>query len=310
MFDSIKTKIAFSQVTLLLIGVLIISSVSYLLMKRAIKEQLGERLSLSAATVAHETAANLTQRTELLKQVSQGRALESYRTNFNDLLLRQYLSGFRDHFPVLSYVGEQGLEEERLIHRRPVEELRNVGDTELFLDAVWTPGQVIQSEVEVSPDLGEPVVKFMVARKAYFGDFEGILLGSVPLHEIVLPVSSAQIGEGGFAILIDDKARVLSHPNETLILRPIEGDPETINKILSEADTPQKMEPIRVNLGGGRWHGRLVRCCGYELDGFGDYALSRIHGCTHRIAEYISCAGAHSFCYGNHGSVNDFRGDR
>jgi two-component system NtrC family sensor kinase len=95
--------------------------------------------------------------------------------------------------------------------------LRNYSDNEAFLEA--SSGQSYSSPVEISESnipffiMAEPI------RQA--GRVKGVLLAEKNLKNIWTIVDNIHIGKKGMAYLIDQKGRIIAHPDKTLVLKNI-----------------------------------------------------------------------------------------
>ena len=86
-----------------------------------------------------------------------------------------------------------------------------------YIDAKEAEGETIWTEPYVDAASGETVVS---AAKAYYGknnELKGVVSLDVTIDTLLTMVNELEIGDSGYALLIDEAGQFLAHPNEKLI---------------------------------------------------------------------------------------------
>lgn len=236
MLRTIKSKILFSQIVGALIIALSLGFSSFSLMVNALRAAQKEKMEFIASYMAEEIKHNIFNKKNIIERISKSREIEDYSKKYQDLPLKRYFIEFREEFPVLSYINEKGFEELKIVKGQFSEELRDISETVMFQDALWEPNKVFISPIEHSYLLGEPVMKFIIAKQSYFGEeFIGVVLGEVPLSEITREISRIKVGETGFLSLIDKDGNILAHLQKDKILSKIIGEGKEAEELISNA---------------------------------------------------------------------------
>jgi len=222
---NVRTKILLPQIGLLLLVSLLLGTSAYVLMVDSLERIQREHLLYVAEDWVQHIRMELDNQKAMLEQIARGEALEVYRHTLNEGMLSDYLNGFMGGFPVLSYVNMDGMEELKLIEGEKSGETRDISRSELFEEAIWTPNRVFV-DVSWKQETGSPPgVEFAYCREN-FGEFEGVLVGRVPLARLAGRFLEYRLGETGFLALTDADGQYLLHPQTGKILTDmrISGD--------------------------------------------------------------------------------------
>ncbi|MCJ7615217.1 MAG: response regulator [Desulfobacterales bacterium] len=162
---------------------------------------------------------------EKFRAIAMSEAIESYSMEYQEPVLIQHFNNFMDEFPMLAYVRNDGLEEMKLVngHERP-EQLSNIGKTILFDEATWEPNKVFILFPSSGTDPAEMSVQFAFCRQNFFEEFEGLIVGGIPMIDFLKNIDEFKFEETGFVILMDSKGTILSHSSRGKTLQLMKAD--------------------------------------------------------------------------------------
>ena len=231
---SIKQKILLPYCAIILSATIILGIVSYHALMTTVTDRQRETLTVLAHATAEEIAQRLDRRKEQIKALTLSDATERYARDYAFYSLGRKFAEHKEMFPFLTYVNEQGLEEERMESGRVSENFQDISDTELFRDAAANPNKTVISSVEARPG-EEAFVSFAYWRRDFFGQFAGMIRGASPLSELTAPVRQAKVGQLGFIMVINSNGQVLAYPDENRMLTVASGDDAPSRDLLSAA---------------------------------------------------------------------------
>lgn len=225
MFRSIKTKILVSHIGLILLTCSLLGVASYVLMVDSLMKTQQNYLENIARDQAEKLGYLIQHKEEKFKSLAMSEAIEAYSMEYHEPVLIQLFNSFMDEFPVLAYVRQDGLEEMKLVngHERP-ERLADISETFLFEEATWEPNKVIVNFPSSGTQSPEGELQFAFSRHNYFGEFEGLIIGEIPLADFLKNIGDFNFKDNGFMILMDSKGTVLSHPSSGKVLLSIQAD--------------------------------------------------------------------------------------
>ncbi len=233
MFRSISTKILTSHVGLVLLLSVTLGFSSYFLLVNSLIEGQQKNLTYIARNHAEQLSAFIDEKRRKFGEIAMGEAMLAYSREYEEPALQQYFDSFGAEFPVLSYVNEQGFEEITLAGgERAEESSSSIRETELFETAAWEPNKVITL---FSAAGGEPAaahMEFAFFRNSFFNEFEGFILGKIPLFDLLEDIRTFRFGETGFLMVIDDQGVVLCHPQQENVSRKVSVEGEHSEQIL------------------------------------------------------------------------------
>lgn len=257
-FRSIKTKILVSQIGLVLLVCGLLGFSSYVLMVDSLKKTQEQRLRNIAQDRARELSAMIQYKEEKFRTLATNEAIEAYTREYHEPVLIQHFNGFMAEFPMLAYVREDGIEEMKLVNgvERP-EILADISTTFLFEEATWIPNKVFSVFPGQDTDAEEMIVQFAYCRQNFFGEFEGVIVGGIPLGDFLKDFQQFKFDDTGFLILMDAAGTIISHPQQDKIMGRLAGDNRQSEEIVARA---------------GKMHAGFHRASLLGVDGFVAYS--------------------------------------
>ncbi len=229
---SIKQKILLPYCAITLTVTIVLGVISHQVLMTTVTDRQQENLTLMAHTTGDEIARLVTRRKEEIKALALSNATERYAHNYAFYSLSRLFAEKSHLFPLLSYVNDVGLEEERMVAGRISENYQDLSGSWIFKTAQDRPNETIVSAV-TEGFYKEPVINFLFRHEDFFGEFAGIIRGSSPLSDLTAPARQAKVGELGFVMVLDERAQVLAYPDQNRILKPASGDDDESRKLLS-----------------------------------------------------------------------------
>ena len=205
---SLRTKILGIQALAVTSTVVILGALSYTLMVDALLSVQQHNLEHLAVTSAHNINRNLDDLQDKFRNIMISRGLH----RGSDLPMAKYLAKHQEQFPELSLVNREGREDLSMIQHRIVspKELRDWSTSNIFNQAMSRPNEVVISPVVENQDLGIPMITLAMAEVQYFGDeFQGMLIGSAPMKELLVKIDTMGHNDGGVLVVIDADQRLL-----------------------------------------------------------------------------------------------------
>ena len=235
-FQSIKTKILVSQIGLVLLVCALLGFSSYALMVDSLKKTQGQRLRNIAHDQARKLSAMIQYKEEKFRTLATSEAVEAYTREYHEPVLIQHFNGFMAEFPMLAYVREDGVEEMKLVNgvERP-EKLVDLSATFLFEEATWVPNKVISVFPAAADAETGTMLQFAYCRQNFFGEFEGVIVGGIPLADFLKDFQQFKFDDTGFLILVDAAGTIISHPQEEKIMAKIAGDNSQSEELIGRA---------------------------------------------------------------------------
>jgi hypothetical protein len=123
---SIFKRIFISQLALIIIASGVISLASYVFMVRLYNESQNETLRVISSSTATRVSTQIAQHRATLKEIAEAREVALYAQKFQELLLAKLLDRYKEQFPVLAYVNQEGDQEFRLVNGEAGEALDNL----------------------------------------------------------------------------------------------------------------------------------------------------------------------------------------
>ncbi|MEW6521600.1 MAG: ATP-binding protein [Thermodesulfobacteriota bacterium] len=235
-FRSIKTKILVSQIGLVLLVCGLLGFASYFVMVDSLKKTQQQRLRNIAQEQAQKLGAMIRYKEEKFRTLATNEAIEAYTREYHEPVLIQHFNGFMGEFPMLAYVREDGVEEMKLVNgvERP-EILADLSTSFLFEEATWIPNKVFSVFPPQGTEAGERMVQFAFCRQNFFGEFEGVIVGGIPLAVFLKDFQQFTFDDSGFLILMDSAGTIISHPQEERVMGTIAGDDRQSEALIARA---------------------------------------------------------------------------
>ena len=240
---SIKQKILLPYCAIILSVTVILGVVSHQVLMTTVTNRQQENLALLARATGEEIAHQIERRKEQIKTLAHSDATRRYALDYAFYSLGRKFSEHQSLFPFLTYVNEQGVEEERMENGRLNEGFKDISHTQAFREAAANPNTTVVSAVETDPGK-EPRVSFVHWTQNFFGQFGGIIRGSSPLSALTKPAQRAKVGQLGFITILNSHGQVLAYPDENRMLTDAAADDDISRNLLSAA--------VRKNTGFGR----------------------------------------------------------
>ncbi len=192
---------------------------NYMLIKNLKHSQLSKQYSETLRFSDHiDTVLN--QRLSLLSRIN----LLDYHVNFRDLSLIENFVGYSDVFPVLAYLDKDATEKVKVVFGKQSEQLLSHSG-ELWLQKIYkTPNKVYHSPLQTIGEIKHKGIRAGVAKFGYFGDeFQGILLGAIPLTILTENIDREFKNRPGFYFLVDGNQRIIHCSQDQQIASKIIG---------------------------------------------------------------------------------------
>ena len=231
---SIKQKILLPYCAIILSVTVILGVISHQVLMTTVTDRQQETLALLARATGEEIAHQFERRKEQIKILAHSDATERYARNYAFYSLGRKFAEHKTSFPFLTYVNEEGIEEERMEGGRVSEGFEDISGTRIFREAEANPNTTIISGVETGPGK-EPRISFIHWTQNFFGQFGGIIRGSSPLSSLTAPARQAKVGQLGFITILDSHGQVLTYPDASRMLKIASGDNDVSRTLLSAA---------------------------------------------------------------------------
>lgn len=231
----IKRKILTWQTALVVAACLITSLTALRQMTTSLAGSQLDKLAVIAQDKADQIAWLISAKSRMIERIGTGQEISEYAKTYNDSALVQYLNKFTSEFPVLVYVTEDGIEEVKLVNGKRAEQLEDLSDTELFQDALWERNRVHVALDARSSDPSALALGFALCRQSYFDACEGVVLGRLPLSDILRVMRKGRIDRTGFVTIVDDQGRILFDPQPEKLLQTLTAQDEPSKKLLELA---------------------------------------------------------------------------
>ncbi len=168
-----------------------------------------------------------------LKSIAMSREVLSYSESFNGNILFGFYDKYKDEFPVLSFVLHNGREELRIEDGVNSSHLINIDKLTLYKKIIENPNKVF-TQVDVSADV-MPEIVMAYHRENFFGQFEGVVTGRIPLSVFFKPFNEIKIGKTGYVMLLDSKGVVLIHPQKNAVMKKVYYSGVNAEKVITAA---------------------------------------------------------------------------
>ncbi|HFD32205.1 MAG TPA: response regulator [Gammaproteobacteria bacterium] len=225
LFSSIKARLLSWLMGLVLLTGLGIGYSSYVILYDTLVENQQSNLVFAANTESQRIEEHIQIREEKFRAIAKSNDVLRYSKTFSGIHLYEYFDQFKDEFPILSFVMQDGREELRIDNGANSIDLTNISNTPLYKALMQSPNSVI-TRLEISSRTRLPELVMAYYRKNFFDVFEGIIVARIPLSNIFQPSNEVKIGKSGFLNLIDSEARVLVGRNVDNLFKkvPARGD--------------------------------------------------------------------------------------
>lgn len=224
-FHSIRARILFTHMAILLITILVLGRSSYLFLAKSLCATQEQQLQQFAGHFADNINIHMERISQHLKVIANSRDVEVYAQNRQPPMLNEYFSKNFRPFSSLSYLNEDGVEEVKVVKGSVSTMYRDLGESEIVRRAQSTPNTVLLSAPFYCQETGAPVLQAAVLQQGYFHDeFIGIIVGTVELDWLKHDMTETTIGKTGFFRLIDQNGTVMLSPYPEEILNVLQTE--------------------------------------------------------------------------------------
>jgi PAS domain S-box-containing protein len=249
MFKSIKTRLLLFQITLVLFICAAIGVSSYYLMVSSLVKSQQANLRFIASSQADRLNVTINNRSHLLEKLAMEDAVKKYVVSYRELVLIETFVKYKADFPNLAFVDEDGTESLKLINGKGVDTHVNIRKSQIFLD-INRQKQKVQTSIPISSNNASAAfMEFGFYRQNFFDEFEGMIVGRVPLGNIFHDIETFKSGESGFLVLINNQGRILACPRHEKAFHQLVLEGEHSKKLLSDVKF-MKAGSNRINILG------------------------------------------------------------
>ena len=240
MFRSIRTRVLTFQLALTLSAMLCVGSGGYFVISRYLNSGQKEWLQDHAVFAAERIDDYFIQNKTLMERLSTSREFQDYKRTFKELLLLKSFFDLNKTFPLLAYINIKGLEEVKVIGNGVSEhDYRDYSKDPFYQESLQKSNSVIITSVAPSAELGEPVVRLMLSRYAYFGaELLGTLEAAIPVSAIGILFERA-VGKTGALCIVDKDGRIVYHPQKGRILTRLSGEGKEAAQVIGDCSRLQ-----------------------------------------------------------------------
>ena len=219
MFHSVSAKFLFTQLFLLLLTILVLTSSSYVFITNSLRTSQEKQLTQFASQFADHIHNDLTNFRQHLENIAKSREVEVYSQNFQEGILKELFSNDFGPFAKLAYIDQDGMEEIKVINGKISTAYLDMSERQIIQQVQSNPNRVIFSTSYYSQELDAPALQLAILQQGYFHDeFIGILVGTVPFDWLLYDLIDPLIGKTGFFRLIDQTGTILISPYAEEIL--------------------------------------------------------------------------------------------
>ncbi|ORJ63369.1 HAMP domain-containing protein [Geothermobacter hydrogeniphilus] len=222
MLVSIRSRMIASHFGMMLLAMLILGPSSYMLMKYYLQQQRSADLQFIARHVAGMLDQRLLDSGQRLRQIAEGRVVREFPETARLAAAGEYFSRFRQRFPVIAYLDENGWEEVKVVEGKRLPYLEDQSSNPLFKLARKHPNRALLGPLAPAPENGQPMLTLIYGIQRYFGDeFVGALLARMPLSELTRILDDIEVGKSGYLVLIENSGRILAYPDPQRIMQQL-----------------------------------------------------------------------------------------
>ncbi len=210
MKKSIKTRLVIYNVSVIVVLVSILGGLSFYSFNEYLWENGRSKLEENIHHVNEEIYHFIQSKKSVIDRLSERKIVKDYSNTYRYSVLKEHLSIYKNEFPVISYVNENGEEELKLINGNESKETDNYKNSPVFTATRKKPNKVLVFPVENSRELNVPVFKMAIFRYNYFGDeFAGMIVVTIPFKKIEEILKKDVILEKEFIVILDSSANIL-----------------------------------------------------------------------------------------------------
>ncbi|MEW6427054.1 MAG: response regulator [Thermodesulfobacteriota bacterium] len=219
MFTSVRRKFLFFHFLFLSGLILGFGGASYALLVKNLQKSQTDAIGSAALRNASHLESLLRQKGFLLQRIATDEAVGHYTRELQQKTLLELFSKFHQDFTTLTYFdagGELGVAFPTGREDIPAD----IGGTPLFMEALWHPNQPV---AVFGDDSGGDLT--IACYRESFGNFEGIIVGTVSRRSLVEEMGGLRYSTSGFMLLVDESGKPLLAPAAA------EGGPPTLTTL-------------------------------------------------------------------------------
>ncbi|MFZ5762161.1 MAG: sensor histidine kinase, partial [Thermodesulfobacteriota bacterium] len=207
---SIAKKFLFAQIALIAAITILLGLLSAHFFGEYLLDDQREHLALLSQAAAQDVAAKISRYRSQSQILAEGNAVQIYSEKFQEQLLIGYFSRFRNDFPKIAYVNEQGEEEVKVVGGVAQEKIGTRAAPTILAEAEVPNRPHLVPQVFVDPDLRTAAIHFAYARRHYFGDtFQGLVVATVPLSSLTSGIDTINRPRSIRLFLVDGAGTIL-----------------------------------------------------------------------------------------------------
>ncbi len=232
MFRLIKTKLLTAQISLVLFISVVVGLTAYFLMHHFLRKSQQQNLTFVAESVGRQLDLTIRDREKMLEKIAVGEAVSAYSKKYQEPVLLKYFAGFVSDFGELVYVNKDGLEELKAVDGQRQENLSDISKSVLYEEASWKPNKTVGFLSDGNGNVSTACMEFAFYRRNFFDEFEGMVVGRIPITEFFKNVREFRFGEQGFAVVVNMKGFILAHPDSDKILKQMAAGDSKLREAL------------------------------------------------------------------------------
>lgn len=240
MFKSIRTKIMFMQIGLVLAATAGLGIASYMLTYSSLKESQRQNLEYLSEYVGSQINIAIKNKEQVLEKIANSEAVINYHKKQQENFLAGYFEKYMQDFETLSYVNEKGQEELKFVKGRAVSQYYNIRNSVLYQNAVGNMNKIFCWYNTYCSELEEPSLELGICNKDFFDEFSGFILAKISISKITKDIRDFEESESTKIILVDSEKTILSSSNKSKIMTTLEMQDGDSKKILSELGNIRK----------------------------------------------------------------------
>ncbi len=221
MFQSIRARILFTHMAVLLICVLVLGRGSYVFLANSLHASQEQQLQQFSGHFADHINIDIDRVAQHLNVIANSRDVEVYAQNRQPPMLNEYFSKNTWPFSSLSFLNEDAVEEVKIVNGSVSTRYRDLRERKIVQRAQAAPNSVHVSAPFYSREIDAPALQLAIQQQGYFHDeFIGIIIGTLALDWFQHDMTETTIGKTGFFRLIDRNGTVMlsPYPEEVLTL--------------------------------------------------------------------------------------------
>ncbi len=217
---TLKKKIITSWIAAALVLTILLTGSAFYVLFQTHKSDINAHLSTLAKDKAQEISLMIKTYEDVLDNITHSREFSEYLRYYRDEALVSHFSKYKNIFPVLSFINEEGREEVKMIYGREAEGLKDYSRASFFKKL--KPNRIYLMPVEFSDELHEMVIRMFLLKRHYFGNrFMGILMAELPVRKIITPAIVPLNLRDAFVIITDSRGYVI-FKRKVILKRPFE----------------------------------------------------------------------------------------